>query len=88
MIFVIEFDRAAYRRLRTERFDDARREAAAELRLAWEIEAAKADLDREVVILEAREESDLRQTHRRYFETVDFERVDQLVTHLEKAGTK
>ena len=83
MIFLIEFDRAAHRILRFERFDDAQREVAVKRRLALEIETAAANLDHEVVLLEAADEAQIKRTHRRYFES-----VEQLVARFDKATVK
>ena len=83
MIFLIEFDRAAHRIFRFEHFDDAQREVAVKRRLALEIETATAKLDHEVVLLEAADEKQIRQTHGRYFKS-----VEDLVADFDEAEAK
>lgn len=68
MIFLIEYDRAAGTLVQLRSFDDMERDAAAQARLALELTLQHDGVEREVVLLEATDESALRKTHRRYFE--------------------
>jgi hypothetical protein len=70
MIFLIEYDRATRRTLLFKTFKDEHRLAAQDERLKLELELNRQSLllDREVVLLEARDERHLRRTHDRYFE--------------------
>ena len=70
MIFLIEYDRATRRTLLFRTFSDAERHAAQDERLRLELELNQHGLllDREVVLLEARDTQHLRRTHDRYFE--------------------
>ena len=75
MIYLIEYDRAAGRLVRSQSFSDESRDEAEVLRLSIELELLDRDEAREVVLLEANNEHELRKTHRRYFE-----RLDQLLS--------
>lgn len=75
MIYLIEYDRAAGRLVRSQSFSDESRDEAEKLRLSVELELLDRDEAREVVLLEANNEHELRKTHRRYFE-----RLDQLLS--------
>jgi hypothetical protein len=70
MIFLIEYDRPTRRTLLFKTFKDKQRHAAQDERLRLELELNHQGLllDREVVLLEARDERHLRRTHDRYFE--------------------
>jgi hypothetical protein len=70
MIFLIEYDRATRHTLLFKTFKDEERLAAQDERLKLELELNRHGLllDREVVLLEARDERHLRRTHDRYFE--------------------
>ena len=70
MIFLIRYSRRQGRILVFDRFDDKDREAAANARLAMELESNRGNTeDQEIVLLEAPGEEELRRTHRRYFES-------------------
>ena len=75
MIYLIEYDRMAGRLVRSQSFSDESRDEAEKLRLSVELELLHRDVAREVVLLEASNEHELRKTHRRYFE-----RLDQLLS--------
>jgi hypothetical protein len=47
------------------------RQQAEEARLSIELKLLRAKVEREVVLLEAATQKDLRKTHRRYFEGLD-----------------
>ena len=72
MIFLIEYDRPTRRTLLFKTFGDDERSAAQDQRLTLELELNQFGLllDREVVLLEARDEQQLRRTHDRYFENM------------------
>ena len=69
MIFLIEYDRPTSRTLLFRTFKDTDRHQAQEDRLAIELDRNRKGLllQREVVLLEARDEKALRRTHERYF---------------------
>jgi hypothetical protein len=75
VIYLIEYDRESGRLLRLEAFSPAARRQAEEERLRVELELLNSRIAREVVLLEASNEDELRKTHRRYFE-----RLDELLT--------
>ena len=70
MIFLIEYDRPTRHTLLFKTFKDEQRHVAQDERLKLELELNRQGLllDREVVLLEARDERHLRRTHDRYFE--------------------
>jgi hypothetical protein len=70
MIFVIEYDRSAGRLVKMQTFSNSQRSVAVEARLSREIALQRLRKRHEVVVLEAASETDLRATHRRYFEDV------------------
>jgi hypothetical protein len=79
MIFLIEYDRPTRRTLIFKTFGDDQRLAAQDERLRLELELNQQGLllDREVVLLEARDAQQLRRTHDRYFENLP----DHVPTH-------
>ncbi len=68
MIFLIEYDRIHGRIVSFKSFRDSERQKADDSRLEMELELNRLRKEREVVLLEATTEADLRRTHRRYFE--------------------
>ena len=70
MIFLIEYDRPTRRTLLFKTFGDDQRQAAQDERLRLELELIQDSLllDREFVLLEARDTKHLRRTDDRYFE--------------------
>ena len=70
MIFLIEYDRAAGKLASITPFADECRQQAAEARLTLELALNKSRVEREVVLLEAQDETALRRTHQRYFESL------------------
>ena len=70
MIFLIEYDRRTRRTLVFKTFEDDQRQAAQDERLRLELQLNRRGLllEREVVLLEARDTEHLRRTHDRYFE--------------------
>jgi hypothetical protein len=70
MIVLIEFDRRNGRLASATRFSDDERSKAEQSRLQLEIALKREGTQREVVILEAASEEDMRRTHRRYFEDI------------------
>jgi hypothetical protein len=75
VIYLIEYDRESGSLLRLMAFSPADRRRAEEERLKVELDLLKNRIAREVVLLEASNEEELRKTHRRYFE-----RLDELLT--------
>jgi hypothetical protein len=75
MIYLIEYDRESGKLLRLEEFLSTDRRQAEEKRLRVELDLLRTGFSREVVLLEASSQYELRKTHRRYFE-----RLDQLLT--------
>lgn len=71
MIFLIEYDRKAGQLLALEAFEPSAQADAEEKRLEIELENLKNKIIYEVVLLEAPSESELRRTHRRYFENLE-----------------
>ena len=70
MLFLIEYDRGGGELVLFEKFDESNRRNAEVARLELELRLNRLGIGHEVVLLEAATESDLRQTHRRYFETL------------------
>jgi hypothetical protein len=66
MIFLVEYDRSQDTAAVREFADDAI-EAASEARLARELELLRSGVEREVVLLQARDRAALERTHGRYF---------------------
>ena len=70
MIFLIQYDRKKGRLISFQRFDERDRRIAEDERLELELRLNQEEIKNEVVLLEAASEEALRQTHRRYFETL------------------
>ncbi len=68
MIFLIDYDRRRGEIVSMRTFNHDQSQAADETRLQLELDLKRDQIDREVVVLEAASEADLRRTHRRYFE--------------------
>jgi hypothetical protein len=71
MIFLIEYSRDSGSIVQISQFPDTSHQEAEDRRLSVEIANLRAGVSREVVLLEAATEQDLRKTHRRYFERLD-----------------
>lgn len=71
MIFLIQYDRPAGRIVRFDVYEDTDRSSAEDVRLEIELTLNRNGVDHEVVLLQAASEDAVRQTHRRYFESVD-----------------
>jgi hypothetical protein len=71
MWFLIDYDRRAGKLEAIREFGDAQRREAEEARLALELQQRSAGIEHEVVLLDAANESALRKTHRRYFESLE-----------------
>ncbi|HEY3162451.1 MAG TPA: hypothetical protein VGJ78_26015 [Vicinamibacterales bacterium] len=67
MIFLIEYDRQAGRRVSLTEFPDDQRQAAEDARLSRELALNELGSENEVVLLEASDLDALKRTHRRYF---------------------
>lgn len=70
MIFLIEYDRQKGSMVTFKKFKDSDRIKAEKKRLELELDLNRKKVGHEVVLLEAAEESLLRHTHRRYFESL------------------
>ncbi len=70
MIFLIQYDRKKGRLISFRPFDDSDRHIAEDERLELELRLNQLGQKDEVVLLEAASQEALRQTHRRYFETL------------------
>lgn len=70
MIFLIEYERLTGT-IQLQRFDDSQADKARQARLNLELARAAENLPREIVILEADSEEQLRRTHSRYFESLN-----------------
>jgi hypothetical protein len=68
VLFLIEYDRSRGLLTTFRAFDDDARRDADDARLELELSLSRRKIEREVVLLEAATEDDLRRTHRRYFE--------------------
>lgn len=71
MLFLIEYDRGKGEVVTIKSFADAERRYAETARLEMELALNRLGTDHEVVLLQAMDESALRRTHRRYFESID-----------------
>lgn len=67
-LFLIEYDRSRGKIVSILEFDEADSKLAEQARLEMELDLNRRGLEREVVLLEAKNEMALRRTHRRYFE--------------------
>jgi hypothetical protein len=70
VIFLVEYDRSAGSLIQFRAFASKAHEEADFVRLQLEIDNIESNTDREVVLLEAENEDQLRLTHRRYFESL------------------
>ena len=70
MIFLIQYDRKKGNLVSFRSFDESDRRVAEDERLELELRLNQEGTKDEVVLLEAASENALRQTHRRYFETL------------------
>jgi hypothetical protein len=71
MIYLIEYDRQLGKLVNLTKFDSKDSIKAEGQRLTLELELLSRKVNREVVLLEALSEDDLRATHRRYFEDLE-----------------
>jgi hypothetical protein len=71
MIYLIHYDRRTAKLVMMQPFTDNQRQQAEKARLDTELELLSSGLSREVVLLEATNEEELRKTHRRYFERLE-----------------
>ena len=70
MIFLIEYDRDKGEIVLMREFGESEKQNADAVRLDLELQLNLRRIEHEVVLLEARNEEALRQTHRRYFENL------------------
>lgn len=71
MIFLLDYDRSTGALVSRREFAGTEREPAEQARLELELQLLKLGLTREVVLLEAASQDDLKRTHRRYFEGLE-----------------
>ena len=77
MIYLIQYDRAHGQLLRLQAFTAQEKGVAEEARLRMETLDLAQNQGYEVVLIEAKNQDELRTTHRRYFET-----LEQLINDL------
>ena len=70
MIFLIEYDRQKEKRIVFEKYKNSERVKAENRRLDIELNLNRRNIRHEVVLLEAATENALKQTHRRYFNSL------------------
>lgn len=80
MIYLIQYDRAQGQLLCLQAFTAQEKDVAEEARLRMETLDLAQNQGYEVVLIEAKNQDELRTTHRRYFET-----LDQLINDLPAA---
>ena len=80
MIYLIQYDRNLGQIVHIQDFPADSKDRAEEARLDVELGLLSRKVLHEVVLLEARNEGELRKTHRRYFE-----RLDQLMADVPAA---
>ena len=85
MIFLIEYDRASGTLVLMQPFAETDAVNAQRARIALELNRMQFRMDREIVILDAASETDVRKTHRRYFEPIESLANPDLVTALRPA---
>ncbi|MFM2449343.1 MAG: hypothetical protein RIS44_1793 [Pseudomonadota bacterium] len=71
MIFLVDYDRATGSLIEMTLYTDLLRGEAERARLTLEMKHLESGVSREVVLLEAASEQDLRRSHRRYFEGLE-----------------
>lgn len=71
MLFVVDYDRKQGKILSLRQFENDHREEAEEARLEIELQIDQAESNREIVLLEAKDESALRKSHSRYFDDLE-----------------
>ena len=71
MLFLIEYDREQGEIVSLRKFNKSRKKEAEQARLELELDLSRFGVKHEVVILDAVNEAHVRQTHRRYFESLD-----------------
>jgi hypothetical protein len=80
MLFLIEYDRGREELVTFQAFTDEQQKEANEARLELELRDNRLGLGREIVILGATTEAQIRRTHGRYFET-----LAQIVARFQEA---
>lgn len=70
MIFFVDYDRRRGVAVEVKTFEDCERKAARRYRLDAELRLRAELANREIVLLEAVNEAQVRKTHRRYFESL------------------
>lgn len=70
MIFLIEYNRNLGEIVTFESFNELDRRKAEDSRIELELKLNRLGIEHEVILLEAASEAALRQTHRRYFESL------------------
>ena len=80
MLFLIEYDRGNEKLVTFQTFTEEQQNEANAARLELELSANRSGLEREIVVLGASTEAQIRRTHGRYFET-----LGQLATRFQEA---
>lgn len=88
MYMLIDYDQKGGRLISYRTFGESERDAARKARLDLELQLHAAGEMREVVILRAVDEAQIRRTHRRYFETLDQLLAPDTLERYERAPTK
>jgi hypothetical protein len=82
VLFLIEYDRSSATTLKLLEYQDQERAAAQTARLERELDINRANVDHEVVLLEASNLDALRKTHARYFDD-----IETMISRLEHTAT-
>jgi hypothetical protein len=71
VIYLVQYDRSLGQLIRLDAFPSGSKDRAEETRLSVELDLLSKKVSHEVVLLEVKNEDELRKTHRRYFERLD-----------------
>ena len=71
MLFVVDYDRKQGRIVSFIKFDNVQRLEAENARLEIELHVDQSESNHEIVLLEAKDESALRESHSRYFDDLE-----------------
>ncbi len=81
MIYLIQYNRDSGELVQFETFPSKSKHSAEEERLRVELQLLSRHVSHEVVLLEAKNEEELRKTHRRYFEGLDQMLAESTAAH-------
>jgi len=71
MLFLIEYNREKGEIVSIRKFSDSEKNEAESARLQLELDRQRMGVKNEIVILDASDETGVRRTHRRYFESLE-----------------